>query len=137
LDLKIFLRRAPTQEEYIRGSLSRNPIGLSSLRAACAASGAGGGSSGVSPDKRRTSSRGVGPSGLNDEPLVGNLHMHRAKDLQMEDSSELLKLLVANKILDMNLKLRVVQQVLWRSVLRRMQPVQVIWVWQALGQVIK
>ena len=32
----------------------------------------------------------------------------------MEDSSELLELLVANKILDMNLKLRVVQQVLWR-----------------------
>jgi hypothetical protein len=33
----------------------------------------------------------------------------------MEDSVELLELLVANKILDMNLKLRVVQQMLWKK----------------------
>ena len=33
----------------------------------------------------------------------------------MEDSAELLELLVANKILDMDLKLRVVQQVLWKK----------------------
>ena len=33
----------------------------------------------------------------------------------MEDSAELLELLVANKILDLNLKLRVVQQVLWKK----------------------
>ncbi len=114
LNLKIFLRRAPTQEEYFRGSLSRNPIGLSSLRVACAATGTSGGSGGVNPDDRRISSGGVGTSGSNDEPLVSDLRMHIAKDLQMEDSSELLELLVANRILDMNLKLRVVQQVLWR-----------------------
>jgi hypothetical protein len=52
-------------------------------------------------------------SGL-DKPLVNNLHLYIAKDLQMDDSTELLELLVANKILNINLKLRVVQQTLWR-----------------------
>ena len=60
LNLKIFPRRAPTQEEYFRGSLSRNPIGLSSLRVACAATGTSGGSGDVNPDDRRISSGGVG-----------------------------------------------------------------------------
>ena len=100
LNLKIFMRRAPTQEEFFRGSLSRNPISLSSLKAGTSTSqGAG--------DGRRSS----GP----DEPRVSDLRLHIAKDLQMEDSAELLELLVANKILDINLKLRVVQQVLWRK----------------------
>ena len=49
----------------------------------------------------------------NDEPLVSDSRLHIAKDLQMEDSVELLELLVANKI--MNLKLRVVQQMLWKK----------------------
>ena len=106
LNLKIFLRRAPTQEEFFRGNLTKNPIGLSSLRAAGSSSGGGGGG-----DDRRSSSGGS----KNDEPLVSDLRLHIAKDLQMEDSAELLELLVANKILDMNLKLRVVQQVLWKK----------------------
>ena len=72
--------------------------------------GAGASSSGGGDD-RRTSSGG----NSNDEPLVSDLRLHIAKDLQMEDSAELLELLVANKILDMNLKLRVVQQVLWKK----------------------
>jgi len=102
LNLKIFMRRAPTQEEFFRGSLSRNPISLSSLKAGTSnpqGSGAG--------DERRSS----GPN----EPRVSDLRLHIAKDLQMEDSAELLELLVANKILDINLNLRVVQQVLWRK----------------------
>ncbi len=44
-----------------------------------------------------------------------DLRQHIADDLQMSDSAELLELIVANKILDMNLKLRVVQQVLWKK----------------------
>ena len=99
LNLKIFMRRAPTQEEFFRGSLSRNPIGLSSLKAGASSSG--------TSDERRSN----GP----DEPRVSDLRLHIAKDLQMEDSAELLELLVANKILDVNLKLRVVQQVLWKK----------------------
>jgi hypothetical protein len=75
LNLKIFMRRAPTQEEFFRGALSRNPINLSSLKA---------GSSGIDD---RTSS---------DEPIFADLRNHIAKDLQMEDSAELLDLLVAS-----------------------------------------
>ena len=62
-------------------------------------------------EDRRSSSGGSSDK----EPLVSDLRLHIAKDLQMEDSAELLELLVANKILDMNLKLRVVQQVLWKK----------------------
>jgi E3 ubiquitin-protein ligase UBR4 len=80
---QILLRRAPTQEEYFRGSLRRNPIAVSSL----------------------------GP----EEPTVGDLRNHIAQELQMADSAELLEIIVANKILDTQLKLRVVQQVLWKK----------------------
>ncbi|KAL7467259.1 hypothetical protein ACHAXS_007506 [Conticribra weissflogii] len=112
LNLKIFLRRAPTQEEFFRGSLSRNPITLSSLSAGTQSSQGGGG------EDRRTSTEGGGndsSSHGNNEPRVRDLRQHIADDLQMSDSAELLELIVANKILDMNLKLRVVQQVLWKK----------------------
>ncbi|KAL3795660.1 hypothetical protein HJC23_002067 [Cyclotella cryptica] len=94
LNLKIFMRRAPTQEEFFRGALSRNPINLSSLKA------------GSSGGDDRTNS---------DEPTFGDLRKYIAKDLQMEDSAELLELLVASKIIDVNIKLRVCQQVLWKK----------------------
>lgn len=68
LNLKIFLRRAPTQEEFFRGALTRNPINLSSLKSSTEDS---------------------------HEPTFADLRKHIAKDLQMEDSAELLELLVA------------------------------------------
>ena len=95
LKLKVFMRRAPTQEEFFRGSLSRNPILISSLKV----------------DSQRTSSSGTS----DDEPRVKDLRQHIANDLQMADSAELLELLVANKILDLNLKLRVVAQTVWKN----------------------
>ncbi len=101
------------QEEFFRGSLSRNPIALSSLRAAGAASSGGGGATGSAGGEERQTTTGGGGSSGSDKPLGSDLCLHIAKDLQMEDSAELLELLVANKILDMNLKLRVVQQILW------------------------
>jgi hypothetical protein len=96
------MRRAPTQEEFFRGSLSKNPINYSSLKAS---------GSPASGNNKRSS--GAGSS--NDEPCVSDLRQYIAKDLQMEDSAELLELLVGNKILDMDLKVRVVQQVLWKK----------------------
>ena len=91
LKLKVFMRRAPTQEEFFRGSLSRNPILISSL----------------------TVEQSSGSA--NNDASVRDLRQHIANDLQMADSAELLELLVAGKILDMNLKLRVVAQTVWRS----------------------
>lgn len=91
LKLKVFMRRAPTQEEFFRGSLSRNPILISSLS--------------VEQSSGST----------NNDASVRDLRQHIANDLQMADSAELLELLVAGKILDMNLKLRVVAQTVWRS----------------------
>eukprot|EP00934_Nitzschia_sp_Nitz4_P000929 Nitzschia sp. Nitz4//scaffold80_size88189//44728//50076//NITZ4_005089-RA/size88189-processed-gene-0.31-mRNA-1//-1//CDS//3329558636//929//frame0 len=85
---KIIIRRAPTQEEFFRGSLSKNPISFHSLR------------------REGNSSN---------EPTVRDLRQHIADDLQMSDSAELLELLVANKILDVDLKLRVVNQVVWKN----------------------
>jgi len=96
-NFKIFMRRAPTQEEFFRGSLTKNPISLSSLRSNMPVSS----TSPTSQSER--------------EPLVKDLRDYLAKDLQMSDSAELLELLVANKILDMSLKLRVVSQVLWKK----------------------
>ncbi|CAB9510970.1 Auxin transport protein BIG [Seminavis robusta] len=95
VNTKMIMRRAPTQEEFFRGSLSRNPISLSMLKP----------------------TSGSGPSNSGDvyEPTVRDLRQHIADDLQMSDSAELLELLVANKILDVNLKLRVVHQVLWKN----------------------
>ena len=72
INLKIFMRRAPTQEEFFRGALSRNPINISSLK--------------------------FGSSSSDDsaEPTFSDLRKHIAKDLQMEDSAELLELIVAS-----------------------------------------
>lgn len=92
LKLKVLLRRAPTQEEFFRGSLSQNPILIASLKG----------------DLNTSSSSEY-------EPTVKDLRQHIANDLQMADSAELLELLVANKILDLNLKLRVVAQTTWRN----------------------
>jgi len=91
LNTKIIMRRAPTQEEFFRGSLSRNPVSINQLQQSAAAET-------EIPD-----------------PTVADLRNHIARDLQMADSAELLEILVANKILDPSLKLRVVHQVLWRN----------------------
>ncbi|KAL3921400.1 MAG: hypothetical protein SGILL_002765 [Bacillariaceae sp.] len=85
-DGKICLRRAPTQEEFFRGSLSRNPVSLSML---------------------------AGNS--QQEPTVRSLRQHIATELQMADSAEMLELLIGGKILDVDLKLRVVNQTLWKE----------------------
>ena len=93
LKLKVFMRRAPTQEEFFRGSLSQNPILISSLK----------------------TEQGSSSNSSDNEPRVKDLRQRIANELQMGDSAELLELLVANKILDMNLKLRVVAQTAWRT----------------------
>ena len=95
VNTKMIMRRAPTQEEFFRGSLSRNPISLSMLKPT------GAGSSGASGDGY--------------EPTVRDLRQHIADDLQMSDSAEMLELIVANKIIGIDLKLRVVHQVLWKN----------------------
>ena len=72
VSLKMFLRRAPTQEEFFRGNLTRNPVSLAHLTknrpgassGAAAAGGAGQGSGG-------------------NEPTVRDLRDHIAKDLQV------------------------------------------------------
>jgi hypothetical protein len=94
LNIKVIMRRAPTQEEFFRGSLSQNPVPISALKI---------------QNTRRSNNTDVS------EPTVGDLRQHIADDLQMSDSAELIEILVANKILDTNLKLRVVHQVLWRQ----------------------
>jgi hypothetical protein len=91
---KIVMRRAPSQEEYFRGSLSRNPITIASLT---------------------RNLQHSGTAGSQSEPTVADLRLHIATELGMADSVELLEILVAGKILDVSLKLRVVHQVLWRN----------------------
>jgi hypothetical protein len=87
VNIKIFMRRAPTQEEFFRGTLSRNPVQLSQL------------------------------SSPQEEPTVKHLRQYIADQLQMSDTAELIEILCANKILNLELKLRVVQQVLWKNYL--------------------
>jgi hypothetical protein len=83
IQTKVILRRAPTQEEFFRGSLSTNPVALSQLPSA--------------------------------DPTVADLRQHVADDLQMSDSAELIEILVGGKILDNQLRLRVVHATLWRD----------------------
>jgi hypothetical protein len=92
LNTKIILRRAPTQEEFFRGNLSRNPIPLNALGQAAAPT-----------------------QGDSYEPTVADLRRHIAQDLQMGDSAELIEILVANKIVDVSLKLRVVTSQVWKT----------------------
>ena len=94
VNTKIILRRAPTQEEFFRGSLSKNPVSLNMLKS----------------------------HQNQNEPTVKDLRQHIANDLQMSDSAELLELICANKILDVNLKLRVVHQVVWKEHLLQHAP---------------
>jgi len=49
------------------------------------------------------------------KPTVHDLRQHIADDLQMSDSAEMLDLIVANKTTRIDLKLRVVHQVLWKN----------------------
>lgn len=86
LNLKIFMRRAPTQEEFFRGSLAKNPVQVSQLGAS-----------------------------HQEAPTVRDLRQYIADQLQMSETSELIELLCANKILNLDLKLHVVQQVLWKN----------------------
>ena len=104
-NLKLFLRRAPTQEEFFRGNLSQNPLSLAQLskNSNTIAGGTNSGTGGSSSDAE------------SHDHTVRDLRDHIAKDLQMSDSAEMLELLVANKILDLKLKLRVVSQVLWKE----------------------
>ena len=89
LNGKIILRRAPTQEEFFRGNLSKNPVSFSMLMSLS--------------------------SSNQDEPTVRDLRQHIATDLQMGDSAELIEIMVANKILDVDLKLRVILQTVWKD----------------------
>jgi hypothetical protein len=50
-----------------------------------------------------------------DEPTVRDFRQYIANELHMADSAELLELLIANKILDADLKLRVVHQTIWKG----------------------
>ena len=92
-DIKVILRRAPTQEEFFRGNLSTNPVDLELLR----------------------QTRGHVAADDDYEPTVGDLRQHIANDLQMGDSAELIEILIANKIVGTNIKLRLIQQVVWRQ----------------------
>jgi len=89
LDGKIILRRAPTQEEYLRNH-SKDIISFSTIK---------------SPSNGNSQ----------EEPTVRDLRQHIANDLQMGDSAEMLEVLVANKILDVDLKLRVILQTVWKE----------------------
>lgn len=71
VNLKMFLRRAPTQEEFFRGNLTRNPVSLAHL-----AKNRAGNASNTATD-----GAGQGPSG--NEPTVRDLRDHIAKDLQV------------------------------------------------------
>ena len=89
LDLEVLMRRAPTQEEFFRGNISTNPLPISELK--------------------------VEASGEDVEPCIKDLRQHIAKECHMADSAELIEILVANKILDLKLKLRVVFQMIWKT----------------------
>ena len=93
--IKMILRRAPTQEEFFRGNLKTNPVDLELLK--------------------KSSTNAASQSDDAYEPTVGDLRQHIANDLQMAESAELLEILVANKIVATDLKLRLIHNVVWRQ----------------------
>jgi hypothetical protein len=88
---RIHLRRAPSQEEFFRGSIAKNPIWVEDLL-------------------------GLHAGGQHDErePTVRDLRALVARELNIADAVELLELLATGRILSLDLPLRVVFQGLWR-----------------------
>jgi hypothetical protein len=156
-NFKIQLRRAPTQEEFFRGNLARNPLHFSDLevkqqddedddnqganggggRAGSASSssssassaaagedsssssaggagGAGGMLSSPSPGGGGFTNTNEGAGGKEasedeiEEPTMADLRRKIAVDLEMADAAELLELLVAGKIVQPTVKVRLV-----------------------------
>jgi hypothetical protein len=108
-NFRVFLRRAPTQEEFFQGSLARNPMHVSELAVAdpmaadpmaadpMAADGQGGAAGGAAASGG--TGRGSGddsddPAAGDRGPTVGDLRRRIAAELNMADASELLELLV-------------------------------------------
>lgn len=81
----IELRRAPTQEEYFRGSLPQNPI----------------------------SNLDVLSEGLEGDPTMRDLRARIAADLDFRDATELIELLVQGHIVSLDLPVRLVYSQFW------------------------
>ena len=84
-DFRIQLRRAPTQEDFFRGALPKNPIRYSDLVSA-------------SPEAGAAVTMDLDGTGGNEDtgPRMSDVRRRIAKDLDMQDAEELLELLVCN-----------------------------------------
>ena len=82
-DFRIQLRRAPTQEDFFRGALPKNPIRYSDLVSA-------------SPEAGAAVTMDLDGTGGNEDtgPRMSDVRRRIAKDLDMQDAEELLELLL-------------------------------------------
>jgi E3 ubiquitin-protein ligase UBR4 len=102
-DFRIQFRRAPTQEDFFRGALPKNPIRYSDLTSA-------------SPEAGAAVTMDVDGSCNDDDagPRMSDVRRKIAKDLDMQDAEELLELLVCNQIISPSLHVALVHSQIWR-----------------------
>jgi hypothetical protein len=102
---RVHLRRAPSQEEFFRGALAKNPVWTTDVPVAPA----------------REGGAAVGGDG-EAEPTMRDLRSMIARELGMADAVELLELLVLGKIIQVDLSIRVVFQSLWQPYVAERHP---------------
>ena len=87
-NFQIELRRAPTQEDFFRGALPKNPIWYSDLPNSTSENGAG-----------HTTNLDGGGSEENTRARMSDIRLQIARDLDMHDAEELIELIVCNQII--------------------------------------
>jgi len=102
---RVHLRRAPSQEEFFRGSLSKNPVWSTDI-----------------PRTQGQDQHHEIRDGSESEVTVRDLRVMIARDLGIADTTELLELLVTGKILSMDLPLRLVFEKIWRPFVAERHP---------------
>lgn len=89
--IRVFLQRAPTQEDYFRGNIPKNPLSTDEI-----------------PVQDVDGTAGA-------EPTMGDLRAKIGADLDLENATDVMELLVAGKIISTSLPIRLVYDKLWKT----------------------
>ena len=88
--IRVFLQRAPTQEDYFRGNIPKNPLSTDEIP--------------IQDVENNATS----------EPTMGDLRAKIGADLDLENATDVMELLVAEKIISTSLSIRLVYEKLWK-----------------------
>ncbi|EWM26839.1 Zinc finger, ZZ-type [Nannochloropsis gaditana] len=110
---RIQFRRAPSQDDFFRGNLARNPVWAKDIEDFVSES---------NDDEAINAKDTSQIHGREEGPTVRDLRRWLARELGIVDSLELLECLVTGKILSLNLPLRLVYSGMWREWVMKKHP---------------